>query len=199
MTRPHLRFFAAAVLLGLGCSVFAVTLVRATVYAPAEPEAPAPKGQGLSRTQFSEQPARLRIPSLGVDAHVQDVGIAKSGRMAVPSNYTDVGWYRYGPAPGSVGSAVLDGHIDNGFGLGGVFRRLGELRPGDEILLETAGGEELRFVVEEASVYEVADVPVDRIFNRNDAARLNLITCEGVWDGESRSYSERLVVYAVLR
>jgi sortase (surface protein transpeptidase) len=82
-------------------------------------------------------PARIRIPSIGVDAFVQDVGIGKSGNMAVPTNYDDVGWYRYGPAPGEKGSAVIDGHVDNGFGLPAVFSRLSELEAGDDIYIDT--------------------------------------------------------------
>ena len=37
-------------------------------------------------------PVRIRIPALAIDAPVEDVGIAPSGRMAVPRSYTGTGW-----------------------------------------------------------------------------------------------------------
>jgi sortase A len=150
-----------------------------------------------ARTDLSV-PVRIRIPSIGVDAEVVDVGLGKSGNMAVPYTYTEVGWYRYGPLPGELGSAVLDGHVDNGLGGRAVFARLGELRPGDTIYIETARGENVEFRVEDTGSYNVAEVPLERLFTQADQARLNLVTCEGVWIQEEKMYDRRLVVYAVL-
>ncbi len=36
----------------------------------------------------------------------------------------------------------------------------------------------------------------DEVFSRNDGAYLNLITCDGLWDGVKKSYSKRLVVFS---
>ena len=47
-------------------------------------------------------PVGLRIPSLGIDAPVRAVGVDADGEMEVPAA-TDVGWYRFGPAPGARG------------------------------------------------------------------------------------------------
>lgn len=129
---------------------------------------------------------------------VQHVGRAKSGNMAVPTNFTDAGWYREGTVPGNVGSAVIDGHVDNALGLPGVFVRLGELAAGDDIYIETEEGNTLHFVVEEATSYAVEDVPREVLFNRSDASRLNLITCQGNWVSDKKMYDRRLVVYARL-
>jgi len=118
--------------------------------------------------------------------------------MATPGNYTDVGWYKYGAVPGFAGSAVMDGHVDNALALDGVFKRLGELRVGDEIFVDTASSTKLRFVVVEVASYAVADVPLERIFNAKDASHLNLITCTGEWSRDTQEYAERLVVYATL-
>lgn len=145
-----------------------------------------------------ESPDRLIIPKIGVDAHVQHVGIAKDGAMAVPTNYTDVGWYKLGTAPGQIGSAVIDGHIDNGFGKDAVFKHLSELVSGDDLYIQTEAGTRLHFKVEDNETYPVADVPLQKIFNRKDTARLTLITCSGTFDTGTLRYDQRRVVYAVL-
>ncbi|HVV39349.1 MAG TPA: class F sortase [Candidatus Paceibacterota bacterium] len=141
---------------------------------------------------------RLRIPAIALDARVQSVGVSKSGNMAVPTNYTDVGWYRGGTKPGDIGSAVINGHVDNGFGLPAVFRHLTDLSVGSDIFIETAGGKELHFVVTDIETYAASDVPLDELFNRSDTARLNLITCAGEWLPDRQAYDHRTVVYSEL-
>jgi len=180
----------------VAATVFATTLVHALYVSPLEDTTIA----GLPSVEIppEESPARIEIPSIRVDADVQDVGVGRSGNMAVPSNYSDVGWYRYGTVPGQTGSAVIDGHVDNGFGLPAVFNRINELQPGDSIYVVTETGRELHFVVEEIGSYAVDAVPLETLFNRADRPRLNLITCEGTWIPEKKMYDGRFVVYAVL-
>lgn len=37
----------------------------------------------------------------------------------------------------------------------------------------------------------------DEVFHQgDDGSHLNLITCDGVWDGVEKSYSKRLVIFA---
>ena len=92
-------------------------------------------------------PERLIIPKLSIHALVHPVGIRADGTMGVPSNFTDVAWYKYGPAPGEKGSAVIDGHVDNALALPGVFKHLSELAPGDDVYVETASSTEVHFIV----------------------------------------------------
>lgn len=149
-------------------------------------------------TLSSTFPERFIIPSLGIDANVQRVGIARSGAMGVPSNFTDVAWYRYGTIPGDAGSAVIDGHVDNGLALAGVFKHLSDLKVGDDIEVKTFGGKILHFAVTDMSYYGYKDVPVEAVFNQNDAAYLKLITCSGSWVSSDKTYNHRLVVTAKL-
>lgn len=149
-----------------------------------------------STAATSSLPARIYIPTLSIDANVQHVGVAKSGAMAVPNNFTDVGWFRGGTVPGQVGSAVVDGHVDNGLALPGVFKHLDSIKIGDSLYIETAKGDRLHFVVYDVEWYPYKDVPVDGIFQKNDAAYLNLITCGGSWVRQDKTYNQRLVVYS---
>lgn len=181
-------------------AVFGATLVHALWYAP-ESEVPVPglaDVAPISAVPPDDQPSRLTVPSLEIDADIQYVGITKAGNMGVPSNYSDVGWYRYGPVPGQRGSAVIDGHVDNALGLAGVFKNLGAIQVGESVYVETKGGEKLRFIVTEVVTYGYKEVPVELLFNRKDARRLNLITCGGSWIQTEKTYDQRTVVYTVL-
>jgi sortase (surface protein transpeptidase) len=171
--------------------VFVSTLVHAAFYSPPEEEI-TPARVGVTTTnntspQSPNTPTRLLIPSIDVDANVQRVGIGKSGNMAVPSNFTDVAWYRYGPTPGQPGSAVIDGHVDNGFGLDAVFKHIAELTSGDDIYIVKKDNTRVHFVIQSIQTYAADEVPLDLLFNRTDQARLNLITCAGTWIRDSKN------------
>lgn len=143
-------------------------------------------------------PVRLLIPALSIDAHVQYVGVTTGGEMGVPNNFTDVAWYRNGTLPGMAGSAVMDGHVDNGLALPGVFKYLERIKIGDSVYVETRDERMLHFVVYDTEIYPYKDVPMDKLFAESDAARLNLITCQGSWLPGDKTYDQRLVVYATL-
>lgn len=154
-------------------------------------------GQTLaSGTQTVGIPERLEIPSIGVDAAVEHVGVNSKGIMDVPVNGRDVGWFYPGPRPGEKGSAVIAGHLDNKDGSNAVFANLNKLKQGDHIYVIDSNGTSTVFIVQGSSEYNVGYA--DDVFSRNDGTYLNLITCDGVWDGTKKSYSERLVVFADL-
>jgi LPXTG-site transpeptidase (sortase) family protein len=184
------------VIVFISIMVFTNTAVKAFVYDPSESE------QSIYDPTFETNsdslPKHIYIPAIGLSANVQHVGLGKSGNMAVPNGYQDVGWYRYGTLPGKRGSAVMDGHVDNGFGLAGVFKHLQELKVGDQIFYTAEDGTQLTFIVEEVQRYPINDVPLSKVFNRADEARLNLITCAGSWVESQLSYNERIVVYSRL-
>lgn len=184
----------------LGLVIFSATLVHAVFYAP-ETEISLPERASTTRSVSEpiEHPARLLIPAISVDAHVQDVGIAFSGNMAPPSNFSDVGWYKYGTVPGRKGSAVMAGHVDNGLALPGVFKRLDELRTGDDIYVFSDTGRKLRFEVTSVDFYKYRDVPTMEVFLANDQPYLKLLSCTGSWVQSDRTYDHRLLVTAVLR
>ena len=187
---------ASAIVIALGAFVFTRTAIHALVSAPDSVGPPPASVPAALADAPQALPARLIIPSIGVDAAVQDVGVNKQGNMRAPSDFTDVAWYEYGTVPGERGSAVIAGHFDNGLGLAGVFKKLGMLRVGDDIYVETASSTRLHFLVEATSSYPYQGVPADLLFTRADTVRLNLITCDGAFLPVSRTYDRRLVVYA---
>lgn len=195
MTRRIFVVFLAIVV-ALAVYVFTSTAVRAFFFS-SDTEIEVPRDTART-ANAQEYPVRIRIPALGVDAEVQHVGVNAKGNMAVPTNYTDTAWYENGPAPGDRGSAVIAGHVNNGLGLSGVFEHLKDLTVGDDIYIERADGEEVHFVVIGSRVYPYTDAPEEVIFNPSGSARLNLITCDGSWVQEDKTYDQRLVVFTRL-
>jgi LPXTG-site transpeptidase (sortase) family protein len=138
-------------------------------------------------------PRVLAIPSIKLNAPIVSVGINEKGEMDVPPGYSNaVGWYQYGTSPGEVGSAVIDAHVY------AAFNNLRYVKVGSEIDVATANGKTLRFKVEDSRVYKLGEIPLDYLFSRTDAKRLNLITCAGKFIPSLNTYDHRLVVYATL-
>lgn len=145
----------------------------------------------------SEIPVRLKIPKIGVNVKLEQVGLTSQGAVGTPKSQLNAAWFNLWPLPGEVGSAIIVGHygvFKNG--VAAVFNNLYKLKPGDKIYTEDKEGKIITFVVRKFQIYNSNDTAVD-VFNANDnKAHLNLITCEGIWDKVSKSYSKRLIVFA---
>jgi sortase (surface protein transpeptidase) len=143
-------------------------------------------------------PARIRLPSLGVDTAVVAVGVDARGEMAVPEDVRETGWYRFGPAPGSgAGSSVVSGHVDDRVQGRGAFYRLVDLAVGDPVVVTTAAGADLAFRVSAVRRIPKSTLPVDELFARDGPPHLTLVTCGGTFDRALGSYRDNVVVTAV--
>ncbi len=143
-------------------------------------------------------PVRLKIPSIGVDAHVERVGKKADGSMATPTSFEDAGWYELGAHPGQAGNAVIAGHVNNALTKAGVFEHLNAVKVGDYVTVTDASGKTLVYVVSETHQYATNEAPTASIFAVTGPSQLVLITCDGAWDDASHSYDKRLVVFARL-
>ena len=114
----------------------------------------------------------------------------------MPDEGRDVGWFKLGPYPGNSGSAVIDGHFGRwADGKGSVFDNLSKLRRGDRLYFADATGHATTFIVRASRTYD-PQADATAVFRSTDGlAHLNLITCDGVWDKATQSYSRRLVVF----
>jgi hypothetical protein len=145
-----------------------------------------------------KEPVRIRISRIGLDLAVEKLGLDAHGTMAVPASLADAGWLGGGTVPGSKGNAVVTGHLDGSASQPAAFWRLGDLRAGDQIIVTTADGNDLRFVVSAVNRYPLAALPLVRVFGPSAQPHLNLITCAGRYDHGVGGYTERLVVYTTL-
>lgn len=142
------------------------------------------------------EPARIRIPSISLDAVVGKAALADDGSMDVPKHPRDAVWYELGPRPGEPGSAAIAGHMDWKNAAAAVFANLRQVKAGDRILVQDNRGRDVAFVVREIRNYDAVADATDVFFSDDGKAHLNLITCDGSWDKRTRQYSERLVVFA---
>lgn len=143
-------------------------------------------------------PYTLEIPSLGVHAGVRAMGVEKDGRMAVPNNYIEVGWYSLGTQPGKEGSAVMGAHVDNGSSINGIFKNLHTLQSGDSVYVTNAAGERMHFKVTHRKVYDRNEQVTGEVWRSSDGAHLNLITCHGAWISSENTYEKRIVIFTEL-
>ncbi|HEY0907895.1 MAG TPA: class F sortase [Candidatus Paceibacterota bacterium] len=144
----------------------------------------------------AELPSRIRIPRLGINAHLEHVGIKADGSLDAPKDPFNAAWFAGGPRPGEIGSAVIDGHYGWIDDVPAVFDNLNSIVKGDRIYVIDVTGSTTAFTVTEVRVFD-KDADATSVFVSNDGkARLNLITCEGAWNETTQKYSGRLVVFA---
>jgi len=145
----------------------------------------------------TSEPVRVAIPALGVTSAVMDLGLAGNGAMEVPPGAYPVGWYDRSPTPGTLGPAVLAGHVDWD-GDTGAFYGLRELLPGDAVVVDRADGTRATFAVERVEEHAKDEFPTDEVYGDIDHAGLRLITCGGSFDEDSGDYRDNVIVFARL-
>ena len=167
-----------------------------------------PSGRATENPQFgmtgramaASKPVRLDIPSIDVHSSLQHLGQAADGSLEVPEGerYNDAAWYRYSPTPGSIGPAVLLGHVDSAAQGPSVFFRLGELEKGDRISVFRANGSVAEFAVDRVRRYPKNDFPTELVYGDIDHAGLRILTCGGEFDENAGHYRDNIVVFASL-
>jgi sortase (surface protein transpeptidase) len=140
-------------------------------------------------------PVRVQVPSIGVDSGLLDLQLQDDGTLEVPPDGMSAGWYTGSPTPGELGPAVIAGHVDWG-GRPGVFYRLRDVHPGDEISVLRANSTVAVFRVSRVEQFPKDAFPTDVVYGDIDHAGLRLITCGGSFDSRERSYDDNIVVFA---
>ena len=216
------------VVIVLAATVFLRTFVNASFYAPddaapvgglvsemagvaaalagdgSEQHAPGSGGKAAVKPAPKPIPANypvhIAIPSVYIDANMQQTTINAKGAMGVPTNFSDVAWYVNGVIPGDPGTAVIDGHYDNGLGLDGVFKHLGEVQNGDDIYITRKDGKKMHFKITSTELIPYDDpATAQKVFDpQTFRSEIKLVTCSGTWISSDKTYNQRIVVTAVL-
>lgn len=168
-------------------------------------------------------PTAITIPKLGVTSSLIPLGLGANGELETPpvTEPGQAGWYAGADPrtedadgdgvpdgdgdefqPGEIGPAVIAGHVDGVVdgrkGQPGIFHRLHELAPGDEILIDRDGQAQLRFVVTGVQRYAKAAFPTRQVYDPTDVPELRLITCGGAFDRFSGHYLDNVIAWATL-
>lgn len=142
-------------------------------------------------------PVALRVPVIDVSVSLSTLGLNPDKTVQVPTKFQEPGWYRLGPTPGQVGSAVILGHVDDKEGPA-VFYRLKSLRAGDKVEANLASGLVVHFVVTKVATYLKAQFPARLVYASRGYSALQLVTCGGQFDTRTGSYPSNVVVYTTL-
>jgi Sortase domain len=193
----------------VGLAVFALSKFVHTP-ATAGPPQPAAAGDGppkIFRTTGAELgyavPVRLDIPRVRLRADLIQVGLSAAEAVGVPplDQAQKAGWYDEGPAPGQIGAAVIDGHVDSNeipAPHQGAFYRLGLVGVGDTVDVTRADHMVAVYQVDQVQSVSKQEFPTDRVYSAVPFAALRLITCGGDFDYQAHSYLNNVIIYAHL-
>jgi Sortase domain len=148
----------------------------------------------LHESVAARLPIGLSIPALEIDTRVIRLGLNPNGTLEVPSDPSVAGWYRLGVKPGERGAAVIVGHVDSQEGPA-VFYRLGQIAPGERIVVRSAG-ERLTFRVYAVREYPKTAFPTELVYGQTALPELRLVTCGGSFDESTGHYLDNVVVFA---
>jgi len=138
-------------------------------------------------------PTRIQIPSIGVDAYIEQIGISADGVMGTPAGPMNVGWYSGVSSPGYGSNVVMAGHVDYYTVGPAVFYGLSSLGGGETIYVSGPNGEGFTYAVTAAfSVSAYTDA--GGILGGPGGESLTLITCGGSFNGVE--YDSRTIIYA---
>ncbi len=121
-------------------------------------------------------PRRLSIPSLGIEAPIDDSGLTASGDLVIPGDPATVGHWTGGAALSAArGTTVLAGHVDVSGDLGAL-HPLARIGPGALAYTSDASGRVTAWSVTALEVRRKDDLPV---LPSSGPRRLVIVTCGG--------------------
>lgn len=157
---------------------------------------PTPKAVG-SYAVVPDLARYIKIPKLGVNARVLQVGIKNNGELATPNNVYDAAWYTGSAKPGQPGATLIDGHVSS-WTTHGVFYGIKKLVPGDMIQIQKGDGELISYRVVRSQTYDADNVDMQAAITpvTKGKSGLNLITCTGQVKRGTSEFQERILVFA---
>ena len=151
------------------------------------------------------EPARLVIPSLGVDAPFEQIGLDQEatpdheGRQPLgnPKDRTKAGWYADGPRPGEGrGTVLTNGHTYRNDSAIFTEDFSSRIDTGQLIHVEQDNGSTCSYRIQRVwrEVDAVGDYPriveSEHLYNFEGPERLFLATCGGGWNSAAQDYDQ---------
>jgi sortase (surface protein transpeptidase) len=142
-------------------------------------------------------PVSIRIPAIGVSVSLSQLGLNADKSAQVPTKYEEPGWFKLGPTPGQMGSAVILGHVDDKQGPA-VFFKVNTLKAGDTVDVSLTNGVVSHFVVRTVETYSKSAFPATKVYASQGYSALQLVTCGGKFDKATGHYESNVVAYTTL-
>lgn len=146
-------------------------------------------------------PVSITVSAISVASPLLVLGKNADGTLEVPpldEPESRAGWYRNSPEPGTLGPAIILGHIDSARYGPGVFYELGALATGDTVEVTRDDGTVAVFTIDAVRSYKKAEFPTDEVYGNIDHAGIRLITCGGAFDAASRDYDSNIIAFGSL-
>jgi hypothetical protein len=140
-------------------------------------------------------PVTITYERLRIDDEIRPVGLDEDGELEVPDE-TEVGWWKFGSAPGLPGATVMAAHVSWNDHIG-PFHQLGNAEIGDRLDVDTGDGFIRTYQVVERALYGKDELPAERIWRTVGPETLVLITCGGSFNPQINRYRDNIVVYAI--
>jgi hypothetical protein len=140
-------------------------------------------------------PVSITYERLRIDDVISPVGLDEDGELEVPDE-TEVGWWKFGSAPGLPGATVMAAHVSWN-DRSGPFHQLGNAEIGDRLDVDTGDGFIRTYQVVERALYGKEELPAERIWRTVGPETLVLITCGGSFNPQINRYRDNIVVYAI--
>ncbi|MEV5540554.1 class F sortase [Saccharopolyspora shandongensis] len=195
-----------AALLAAWC-ILLVSAIGSAVFGPADADSTPPPTAAAGPVQpgpataapGDPHPIGIAIPAIRVASTLIPLGLNADGTVQVPpiEKPAQAGWYDGGPGAGEVGPFVVLGHVDS-YTEAGVFYRLRDLRPGDQIRIDRRDGSRVTYVVDRVERFAKDRFPTEAVYGDVARPEIRLITCGGSFDETRRSYEDNLVVFGHL-
>lgn len=167
-------------------------------YSTDTPDESKPSADNYNWRGSADEPKKIRINKLSVDAYIQKAGVDQNKKVAVPNNVHLAGWFADSVKPGQNGLSIVAGHV-SGRGTDGVFKKLDSLQNGDEFEVELGNGDIKKYrVINTRQVKETESAQY--LFNQDPKvlSQLNLITCGGNFNSSNNQYDDRVIISAEL-
>ncbi|MFC4884219.1 class F sortase [Streptomyces beijiangensis] len=144
-------------------------------------------------------PIQVHIPSIHVDAPLTGLSLDAEHHLAPPpeADANLAGWFRDGTPPGTDGTAIIAGHVDNDHGPA-VFYNLGALKNGNRIEVDRSDGQTAVFTIDTVEAFDADDFPSQKIYGPSPHAELRVITCGAGFDTKAHRYRGNVVAFAHL-
>ncbi len=169
------------------------------------PVTPAPTSPpGPPQPPLGDQPYRIQIEQIGVDAPVAAYGLDANQIPEVPTGAGAaqlVAWYDFSAKPGTGSNAVFAGHVT--WSGRGVFYDLKTLSGGEKVRLVGDDGTTMVYTVTDVSQVDPNNPESLKVMSGTPNDVITIITCDGAYSENNDpvfggEYSHRLVVRASL-